>query len=230
MLQFLSHFYILYGLSVDGALAHEGADDRWCVQVMLVTVLQVKANVMAKKTSGERTKLSPKIRQEILMEACYKCANPRCWGIITFDIHHIWPVEDNGPDELFNLIALCGYCHDMHHQGYFSEAAIRHWKGMLVALNHAFDPAGMDLLLFLKKVEGNMTFTSDGVIKFARLIAAGLVELNSFEFKEDIGNGIADIGMTQRGRMLVEAWLEGDEEKYKKALVPSGTPRNWRTE
>jgi len=181
---------------------------------------------MAKKASRERTKLSPNIRQAVLMEACYKCANPRCRNIITFNIHHIWPVADDGPDELFNLIALCGYCHDMHHDGHFPEAAIRHWKGMLVALNHAFDPAGMDLLLFLKKVEGHMTFTSDGVIRFARLIAAGLVELHSFDLIEDVGQGIADIGMTERGRMLVEAWLEGDEEKYQKALVPTGTQLN----
>jgi hypothetical protein len=102
---------------------------------------------VAKKPTGERTKLPIHLRQQVLMEACYKCGRPVCHHIITLDLHHIWPVAEDGPDELYNLIALCGYCHDMHHQGHFTEAAIRHWKGMLVALNHAFDPAGMDLLL-----------------------------------------------------------------------------------
>jgi hypothetical protein len=152
------------------------------------------------------------------MEACYKCARPVCHNIITLDIHHLWPVADEGPDELFNLIALCGYCHDMHHRGHFTKAAIRHWKGMLVALNHAFDPAGMDLLLFLHKIEGKIVFSSDGVVQFARLIAADLVELK--EVRMDMGNTVADLGLTARGRMLIDAWLAGDEEKYRKALIP----------
>ena len=154
------------------------------------------------------------------MEACYKCGNPVCRNIITLDLHHIWPVAEGGPDEEWNLIALCGYCHDMHHVNRFPEAAIRHWKGMLVALNHAFDPAGMDLLLYLKKVESQMFYTSDGVLRFARLIAAGLVELKGCDFKEEFGATIADIGLTERGRLLVDAWIEGDADKYRAALVP----------
>lgn len=170
----------------------------------------------ASEPKEERKNLPVHLRQAVLMEACYKCGRPVCHNIITLDIHHIWAVADEGPDELFNLIALCGYCHDMHHKGMFTDAAIRHWKGMLVALNHAFDPAGMDLLLCLHKIQGNMFFTSDGVLKFARLIAADLVALNGVEM--DMGNTMADVSLTPKGLMLVEAWLEGSEEKYKKAL------------
>jgi hypothetical protein len=36
----------------------------------------------------------------------------------------------------------------------------------------------------------------------------------------DMGNTLADVGLTERGRRLVAAWLEGDEEKYRKSLVP----------
>jgi hypothetical protein len=168
----------------------------------------------AKKKSGERMNLSRHLRQEVLMEACYKCAVPVCRNIITLNIHHIWAVADDGPDELANLIALCGYCHDMHHAGHFPEVAIRHWKGMLVALNHAFDPAGMDLLLYLHKTESKMWYSSDGVLHFARLIAADLVTIKSVP-----GSQVADIGLTPRGRLMVEAWLQGNEDKYKKALA-----------
>jgi len=34
-------------------------------------------------------------------------------------------------------------------QGHIPESAIRHWKGMLVAMNHAVSKESMDLLLYL---------------------------------------------------------------------------------
>src|SRR5947209_2578255 len=89
------------------------------------------------------------VRQQVLMEAGYKCGNPACRNILTLELHHILWVKDDGGDEPSNLLALCGYCHDQHTHGHIPHAAIRHWKGMLLALNHAFDLASMDLLLYL---------------------------------------------------------------------------------
>ncbi len=94
---------------------------------------------------------------------------------------------------------------------------------MLVALNHAFDRRAMDLLLFLNKQWDATYYTADGVLQFAGLIAAGLVEYGA-----QVGGGLGMTGtvstsvhqlkLTDRGKLLVEAWLAGDEEKYRGLL------------
>ena len=97
-----------------------------------------------------RSKLPASVRSELLIEAGYRCANPRCQNVITLQIHHIEYVSTGGGDDPSNLLVLCPYCHGMHHSGNFTMEAIRVWKGLLVALNQAFDRKGLDLLLLLK--------------------------------------------------------------------------------
>ena len=45
-----------------------------------------------------------------------------------------------------------------------------------------------------------------------------------FTLLDDGLASIADIGLSRRGRLMVEAWVEGNEEKYLKALVPKDQP------
>jgi len=85
----------------------------------------------------------------VLAEAAYQCANPRCTHVLTLQLHHMIWVKDGGANEPSNLVALCGWHHDLHTQGHIPAEAIRMWKGMLLALDHAFDRESMDLLLFL---------------------------------------------------------------------------------
>ncbi len=163
------------------------------------------------------------------MEAGYMCANPACRNIIIMEIHHIVWVKEGGGDEPSNLLALCPNCHALHTKGEIPQAAIRHWKGMLVALNEAFDRRGMDLLLFLNKQWKETYYSGDGLLQFAGLIAAGLVEQGA-----SIGGGLWGGGtpatsvhqliLTERGKLLVEAWLAGDEDKYR-ALVAGELPQ-----
>jgi hypothetical protein len=51
---------------------------------------------------------------------------------------------------------------------------------MLIALSNAFDRQGMDYLLYIHMTNtgGGMWYTADGVARFARLIAAGLVNID----------------------------------------------------
>ena len=132
-------------------------------------------------------------RDEVLMEAGYKCANPICRNILTLQIHHIIWVKDDGDASANNLIALCGHCHDLHTQGHIPAAAIRHWKGMLHALNHAFSCESMDLLLYLSQSGiKKIWYTGDGFLQFAGLVAAGLVEIADYEFSVGIRYGGPD--------------------------------------
>src|SRR5262249_19757962 len=83
------------------------------------------------------------------MEAGYRCAVPTCRNILAIDLHHIVLVSDSGSNDLANLLALCPTCHALYHRGVITQDAIYSWKGMLVALSHAFDQATIDGLLFL---------------------------------------------------------------------------------
>jgi hypothetical protein len=190
---------------------------------------------MAKsKSPAKRRDPPPSMRDEVLREAGYKCANPTCRNILTLQLHHMVWVRDGGGNTATNLIALCGHCHDMHTQGHIPASAIRHWKGLLHALNHAFNKESMDLLLYLSYpgVE-NIWYTGDGFLKFAGLVAAGLVEIAESQFSVGARYGnsaptsppmtAVRVKLSDKGELLVDSWLKGDETQYKAALEKGST-------
>ena len=167
-----------------------------------------------------RKRIPSTVRQEVLIESGYKCGRPVCQNIITLQLHHMIYVRDGGKNHASDLLPLCGYCHDMHHAGHFPTEAIQLWKGLLLALNHAFDRKSMDLLNYLTKQWDATTYSGDGVLQFAGLIAAGLARTGG-----GIGGGSQlnplsahQVILTDKGKALVEAWLKGDEAKYREFL------------
>ena len=196
---------------------------------------------MAKKVNPipcelERTKLPRDVKHQLLMEAGYKCGNPTCRHVITLEMHHIQYVSNGGGDEPSNLLVLCPNCHTMHHAGHIPVEAIRLWKGLLQALNQAFDRHSLDLLLFLHKTKGaEIRYSGDGLLQFAGLIAADLVT-----FKAETQYAVTqaanvkmggidmyhnpiphsptmqiEVVLTNKGTLLLEAWLEGNEGKFR---------------
>src|SRR5262245_6619960 len=85
-----------------------------------------------------------------------------------------WEVAAGGGNEPANLIALCPTCHALYHRGTISADSIYAYKAMLVALSQAFDLEAIDRLLFLKLCPDYLVVSGDGLLLFARLIAAGL--------------------------------------------------------
>jgi len=150
-----------------------------------------------------------------------------------FPNSHIEYVSEGGADEASNLIVLCPYCHSMHHGGHIPVEAIRLWKGLLVSLNEAFDRQGMDLSLFLKKTPKNsLWYSSDGLTKFASLIGAELVEIAKTEVtymapneQRKFTQTSHNLKLTDRGTLLVDAWLSGNEDKYRE-LISNESPKN----
>ncbi len=186
---------------------------------------------MAKKSATlprecKRTKLSLSVRHQLLMEAGYKCGNPACRNVITLDLHHIEYVSQGGGDTPSNLLVLCPYCHSMHHAGHIPLEAIRLWKGLLVALNQAFDRQGMDLLLFLHNTNNNqLWYSADGILSFAGLIGADLVVIAKTDMTfmapnepKKFTQTSHKLALTLRGTLLVEAWLSGNESNYRKLI------------
>lgn len=164
-----------------------------------------------------RTAISQKLRREVLTEAGFRCAVPTCRQILALDLHHIIPVENNGPNTLFNLIALCPTCHALHTRGTIPQESIWSWKTILVSLNAAFDRQTIDDLLFLSKVPDNsLGISGDGVLRFSRLIGADLATFTLIS-----QNGILllyKVLLTQKGKQLVDAWYSGSRSTVEQVL------------
>jgi hypothetical protein len=184
----------------------------------------MKKNEQSEKSDKKRRTVPAGTREQVLIEAGYKCGNPACRHILTLEVHHIVWVKDGGGDEPSNLLALCPNCHSLHTHGHISDTAISHWKGMLLALNHAFDRESMDLLLFLYHRTFTHWYSADGVLKFAGLFAAGLVQFgsqaaSSFMTGSSGPTSSHQVVLSEKGKLLVEAWLAGDEKKYRELLA-----------
>jgi len=170
----------------------------------------------------------------VLAEAGYRCAVPSCRTIITLDIHHMVEVRKGGGNTLDNLLALCPTCHALFTRGEIPREAIETWKGMLVAMNQAFDKETLSYLVFLGTSEAqDLAISSDAVLRFAHLVGAGLattklVWRNLGPFGG--GSGPFDVRwsvrLTDKGRRLLDAWVSGDRTQLRDALShsPSSGP------
>jgi hypothetical protein len=126
------------------------------------------------------------------------------------DLHHIWEVNAGGGDRLENLIALCPTDHALYHRGTISQDSIYSYKAMLVSLNGAFDSETIDRLIFLRRFpKGSLLISGDGVLTFARLLAANLAEV---QMVANNANQLVTytVWISEQGRLLIEAWMAGN--------------------
>jgi hypothetical protein len=166
----------------------------------------------------ERKGIGLKTKTIVLTEAGYRCANPICRQILALDLHHLYQVSEGGGNGPENLIALCPTCHALYHRGTIHAESIYAWKSMLISLGRAFDVEGIDRLLFLRPLKKNdLIVSGDGLLQFGRLIAAGLAE-----FRQTANNKFLivtySIRISDKGRMLVDAWLTGKRAELSKVL------------
>jgi len=164
-----------------------------------------------------RRKIPQNVVIQVLTEAGYRCAVPTCRNILALDIHHIVEVSEGGGNHPGNLLPLCPTCHALFHRGEIDSNAIYAWKSILVALSQAYDTAAIDDLLFLSTPEvADLRVSGDGVLKFSRLVAGGLVTYRLF-----MQNGpilLYEVNLTNRGAQLVAAWRSGDRAAVASAL------------
>ena len=163
-----------------------------------------------------RKKIPLDVKQHILHETGFQCANPNCRRPLTLDIHHLQSVADDGSNDPQNLIALCPNCHADHHRGIIPLKSIRAWKMLSIALNEGLGRRSIDILLALDKT-GPLMIDGEGGLHAASLIAADLVRLS---FNTRRGGGWASqsglpaytLELTERGHIVVQAWKHGDQE------------------
>src|SRR5258708_6093093 len=164
-----------------------------------------------------RTAIPQAVKIQVLTEAGYRCAVQTCRNILAIDMHHIVEVNDKGPNEPYNLLALCPTCHALYTRGTISKEAINAWKTMLVALNHAFDKESITNLLFLKK-QPDVVITGDGVLKFSGIIAADLAQVYDFGQRYFGLAPLYVVRLTDKGNRIIDAWFSGNRSAVKEAL------------
>jgi hypothetical protein len=165
-----------------------------------------------------RTHIAVDVTREVLIEAGYRCGVPTCRTILAIDLHHMVEVSEGGGNTVSNLLALCPTCHALFHRGTISRDAIYAWKGVLVALGAAFDKEAIDRLLFLSLCPRDYLIVSgDGLLHYSRLIAANLATV---EMKANNAWQIVTyaVNISDKGRMLIDAWREGDRGRLAEAL------------
>lgn len=165
----------------------------------------------------KRKSVPLEVQRAVLAEAGYRCAVPTCRTILAIDLHHIIEVKDDGPNEVWNLIALCPNCHALHTRGDITKDAIDVYKGILVSLNAAFDREAINNLMFLSSLAPNtLRITGDGVLKFSSLIGSGLAD---FELKSQNGPLLLyEVRLTLKGKKIISAWQSGDRTAVLDAL------------
>jgi hypothetical protein len=103
-------------------------------------------------------------------------------------------------------------------------------------MNNFLDRESSDLLRFLDRTKGQViSYTGDGLLKFARLIAADLVVVTAnqantedvFDHESSQKLGVYtdtrhQVGLSEKGRLLLEAWTVGDAERYR--VIMSNPP------
>jgi 5-methylcytosine-specific restriction endonuclease McrA len=104
----------------------------------------------SKGNIAKRKRIPIEVKQLVLHEGGYKCANPSCRTILTLDIHHLVPVSEGGPNTPENLLALCPNCHSLYHNETIPAQSIKAWKMILLSLNEAFDKRSVDSPVALK--------------------------------------------------------------------------------
>ena len=145
------------------------------------------------------------VRALVLHESGFKCANPVCRTILTYEIHHLDPVSEGGANAPENLIALCPNCHTLHHQGVIPINSLRAWKLILLSINEAYDRKSVDILLAFDNVE-MLYLSGDGLLECASLIAGGLLKIGA-PFRRTY-----DVRLSERGKLVIEAWRRGDQQ------------------
>ena len=181
---------------------------------------------MSKAKAGERKNLPLKMQVIVLTESGYRCAVPTCRNILALDMHHIWEVSAGGGNDPSNLIALCPTCHALYHRGTIKADSIYAYKAMLIAITRAFDVEAIDRLLFLESCKKDFLVVSgDGLLHFARLIAAGLAT-----GKQKSNNNwqlvTYAVNLNDKGRQLISAWRLGDRTRLREVM--GGIPRDER--
>ena len=164
--------------------------------------------IMAAKS---RRKIPVDVRQLVLHEAGYRCANPVCRTPLTIEVHHLDPVSTGGSDTADNLLPLCPNCHTSHHAGHIPIESLKTWKLVLISLNEGLDGRAVDILLTIDQME-RLSISGDGMLQCAGLMSSGLIMVgSSVSGGGSLSGGSYTIKLSPKGRIFVDGWKKGNQ-------------------
>jgi hypothetical protein len=106
-----------------------------------------------------------------------------------------------------------------------SPDSIYVYKSMLVAIGRAFDLEAIDRLLFLDMCPVDYVIVSgDGLLEFARLIASRLARA-TMKANNNWNLVTYAINITEKGKMMIDAWRSGDRNRLSSALIENDIPK-----
>ncbi|MBD2491986.1 HNH endonuclease [Aulosira sp. FACHB-615] len=109
----------------------------------------------------KRKDINKKIKNQIIEEAGYKCANPGCpnWRA---EIHHIKEWAVFGSNDPSILIALCPSCHDAVHNGKLKipDELLYSWKSIQRKDEHSFAHLYVEPSQEIKLLTGQIALTT----------------------------------------------------------------------
>ncbi|MHB1516067.1 MAG: HNH endonuclease [Acidiferrobacteraceae bacterium] len=154
------------------------------------------------------------VRQLVLHEAGFRCANPTCRTLLTIEIHHLEPVSEGGPNTPDNLLPLCPNCHSLHHEGHIPIESLKAWKLLLLSLNEGVDQRAVDILLTLDQpnMNGALCVSGDGILQCAGLISSGLIVITvQVTHMAGAYGGSYMIRLSPKGRIFIDGWKNGNQ-------------------
>jgi len=170
--------------------------------------------------TNDRPAIPREIERQVLIEAGYKCAIPRCMHPTT-DIAHIVSYDESEDNSFENLIALCPNHHRMYDkEKKIDRKAIRIIKSNLDIINGRYNDFEQRVFrYFAKNPNTSEIQPSDAVevdillmnaIEHGYLLKGDVIEPPRGDFVS--GYKLAIYKITPEGREFIRKWFSEDEE------------------
>lgn len=172
------------------------------------------------KNNDNRSPIPRDIERQVLLEAGFRCAIPRCMHPTT-EMAHIVPWNESKDNSCDNLIALCPNHHtDYDYSKTIDRKAIRIIKKNLGRVNGRYGDLEKRILRYFgdnpKRSEIKLTASNENEIHLMYVLKDGLIHKAGEELPKGgsftSGIMIAIYELTPEGREFIRKWYSEDEE------------------
>lgn len=168
-----------------------------------------RASLTGVEVPQGRPSIPSQLRRDVLIEAGYRCAMPRC-GAQTVEIHHIVDYATAQEHTFGKLIALCPTCHARVTKGEIDRKAISQIKADL-AMNVRYSDLERRMLRAVadRGLPAGHGFTLPGGLELMMMYAVsdGLFDPRNSSVPDGMFPSHVTYVLTEKGRAFVDRWL-----------------------
>lgn len=168
--------------------------------------------------NGGRPQIPAQLRRDVLLEAGYRCAMPRC-GAETTEIHHIVDYATVKEHTFSNLIALCPNCHARVTKGQIDRPSVKQIKANLSLVSGRYGDLEVRILRNFAENQDDTTISLPGGwdLLVSYLIQDGLLKKAPKGQRIAIGNRSTEFSLsperyilTEKGQLFIDQWMRAD--------------------